>query len=345
MNPLPTGYRESSSSSNPHGHSISNTASSHNISRTFIEGNRSVENITNSLNTINIEQNESLQIQAWLSPLKPHSRHLDVKNQRLHGVGDWVLGRSEFKSWSKGQDDAASPTLLCYGGPGVGKTYIRYVSILQKPCAMLTSDKISSLVIDTLHDQARGRNIAVLCFYCDFQTQKEQSAVNMIGDLLRQANWEAAGTQPEIQIAFKESKRRGCQGLKLPDMLQLLVKVISSIDRVYICVDAVDELLPQDQLEFLGALRQILQDAPNTRLFLTARPHARVELDKYLTKGAFIIHIVVDQGDITKYLRWKMDHDEDPDLMTENLQKDIMKTILTKTSEMYVRVTHYKFGH
>lgn len=125
---LPTGYGESSS--DLLGHTISNDPTGYNMSSTLREGNRSVENITNSLSTISMEQNESLQIQAWLSPLKPHSRHLDVRNQRLRGIGDWVLGRTLFRMWSKGQDGVVNPTLLCVGGPGVGKTYIRYVNIL-----------------------------------------------------------------------------------------------------------------------------------------------------------------------------------------------------------------------
>ena len=64
---------------------------------------------------------ESLQIQAWLSPLEPHRRHQDVSNRRLDGVGDWVLQKSEFESWYKGRDGSVNPTLLCYGGQGVGK--------------------------------------------------------------------------------------------------------------------------------------------------------------------------------------------------------------------------------
>ena len=45
-------------------------------------------------------------------------------------------------------------------------------------------EQISSLVIDTLREQTRGQNIAVLYLYCDYQTQNDQSAVNMIGSLL-----------------------------------------------------------------------------------------------------------------------------------------------------------------
>ena len=124
--------------------------------------------------------------------------------------------------------------------------------------------------------------------------------------------------------------------VRLCEMLELFVKTISSLERVYICVDALDELQPQHRSEFLRTLQQIIQEAPDTRLFVTGRPHTRRELDKYLTKGAYTIQIVPDQGDIAKYLSRKMDEDDarDPDLMTENLRNDITKIMLEKASNM-----------
>jgi len=198
----------------------------------------------------------------------------------------------------------------------------------------LTRNKISSLVIDTLREQIRGRNIAVVFLYCDYQAQKDQSVVNMIGSLVRQAASTAPRIPSVVKGAFDESKQEGGDGLQLPDMVKLFIKVIGSIEEVYLCVDAVDEVLPQNRLEFLPALRQIVQEAPNVRLFLTGRTYIRVELDNYLTKGAYAIHILADQGDITQYLRRKMDLDQDPNLMTEDLKKNIVKTILEKDSEM-----------
>ena len=89
--------------------------------------NSNVGNVSNNFNnTINVGiEEESLRIQEWLSPLKPHKRHRDVRNGRLEGVGEWVLRRGEFESWCKSQDESVDRTLLCYGGQGVGKTYIR----------------------------------------------------------------------------------------------------------------------------------------------------------------------------------------------------------------------------
>ena len=328
MSTSPTG-NEGSSVHDSWQHGISNTRTDHRMTN--------VGNVSNSYNTINVGiDEESLRIQAWLSPLEPHTRHQDVRNRRLDGVGEWVLRRSEFESWRKGRDGSVNPTLLCYGVQGVGKTYIRYKSILQKQFTMLTGSKISSLVIDTLREQTRGQNVAVLPLYCDYQTQKDQSAVNMIGGLLRQVALRAPRIPDEIKSAFHESQREGSQGLRLVDMVKLFVKTIGSTRLVYLCVDAVDEVLQQHRSEFLRALRQIIQDAPNVRLFLTGRPYIRGELDKHLTKGAYIIRAMVDQGDITRYLSQKIDHDDDqdPDLMTEDLRGDIMKTMLEKASEM-----------
>ena len=80
---------------------------------------------------------------------------------------------------------------------------------------MLTSNKTSSLVIDALREQTRGQNIAVLSLYCDYQTQRDQSVVNMIGGLLKQVVLGAPRVPREIISAFGESKRGGGQGLRL----------------------------------------------------------------------------------------------------------------------------------
>jgi len=157
---------------------------------------------------------------------------------------------------------------------------------------MLTSNEISSLVIDTLRKQTREENIAVIFLYCDYQAQKDQSAVNMIGSLVRQSALRAPRILGEIKSAFDESKKEGGYGLQSQDMVKLFVKVTSHMEVVYLCIDAVDEALPQHRLEFFRALRQILQDAPNVRLFLTGRPYIRAELNKHLTKKAYAIHIV-----------------------------------------------------
>ena len=128
MNTLPVGDR-GSRLHGPSQHGMLNVYADHRITNTkYGDSNSNVGNVSNSNNTTTINvgiEEESLRIQEWLSPLQPDKRHQDVKNGRLEGVGEWVLRRSEFESWCGSQEGSANPALLCYGGQGVGKTYIR----------------------------------------------------------------------------------------------------------------------------------------------------------------------------------------------------------------------------
>ena len=133
MNALPAAYGGSNLGYDLRRYGISNTRAHHTTTNSIRgDSNTNVGNVSGSYNnTINVGvSEESLQIKAWLSPLEPHRRHQDVSNRRLDGIGDWVLRRNEFESWCGSQDGSGNPTLLCYGGQGVGKTFIRYDSIL-----------------------------------------------------------------------------------------------------------------------------------------------------------------------------------------------------------------------
>ena len=86
----------------------------------------------NAFNTVNVSNNFTVtddrsNILAWLSPLEPNSRHQDIQDRRVGSIGEWLLEAEEFKSWhaSSGGDESDNAVLLCYGDPGVGKTYIR----------------------------------------------------------------------------------------------------------------------------------------------------------------------------------------------------------------------------
>jgi len=132
MDTLQTGDRVSRLDG-PWQHGMLNALTYHRMTNTIYgDSNSNFGNASNSYNnTINVGiEEESLRIQEWLSPLQPSKRHRDVKNSRLDGVGEWVLRRNEFESWCRNKDGSVDPILLCYGGQGVGKTYIRYKIIL-----------------------------------------------------------------------------------------------------------------------------------------------------------------------------------------------------------------------
>jgi len=191
-------------------------------------------------------------------------------------------------------------------------------------------------VIDSLCDQAAKEDIAVAGLYCDFVTQQDQTITNMLGAILKQLV--GRGDIPEhLRDAFQKGKKEfGGRGLRLPDLMGMLKVTIASLPRVFICIDAVDECLPKYLPGLLGSLRDILQELPETRIFLTGRPHVKQDIDKYFIK-AVVIPINPNADDIRSYLEMRLDMDAEPDVMNEDLRADITRIILERISDMCVR--------
>ena len=66
---------------------------------------------------------------TWLSPLEPRVRHRDIQGRRVDNVGEWLFQTEEFRSWNEWSEEGGGDNAVLiyyYGGPGVGKTFIRY---------------------------------------------------------------------------------------------------------------------------------------------------------------------------------------------------------------------------
>ena len=204
---------------------------------------------------------------------------------------------------------------------------------------MLTSCDVSSLVIDRLCDQARGRKVAVACFYFDFAAQKEQSSASMLGALLKQIVSGMEEMPEEIAQAYEDDKSvidgRGPQLTDIVNMLQ----TTTSRKPTFICLDALDECLAGYRVKLLSSLNKILQRSPDTRVFVTGRPHIQVEVEKRLSGRVTTICIAPRRHDIINYLHSRLEEDTMPDAMDSSLKADILKKIPEDISEMWVAAT------
>ena len=202
--------------------------------------------------------------------------------------------------------------------------------------SMLTYYDVSSLVVDRLCYQARGKNTAVTHFYFDFATRKEQSATSILGVLLKQIVGEMEMTPKDISRTFQEVSRGfGTPRPRLSDMVKMLQAITSSL-RLYICFDALDEYAAVHRANLLDSLNQILEKSPHTRIFITGRPHIRAEIENHLARQVITACISSRKNDIIEYLRLRLDKDETPDAMDEGLARDILEKIPENMSETYV---------
>ena len=155
----------------------------------------------------------------------------------------------------------------------------------------------------------------------------------MLGAILKQLS-SREGIPRYIQEAFRKAKKEfSGRGLLVPDMVEILKKTTASLPRVFICIDALDESTAKHRRELLGSLREIVRVSPNTRVFLTGRPHIDHEIVKFFSE-VVRIPISPTHGDIQSYLEMRLDGDTDPNAMDDELRADIMRIIPEKISEM-----------
>ena len=189
-------------------------------------------------------------------------------------------------------------------------------------------------MVDRLRDQARGQNTAVTSFYFDFAVRKELTATAMLGSMLKQMVDGMEVIPEDISQGLKEQLRT-IYGFEpqLVDILKIL-QLITSSQPTIMCIDGLDECVGAQRARILDSLKQILEMSPGTRIFMTGRPHVRVEIEDHLAGRVMSVPVGPYKDDVVKYLRARLAEDETPDAMDEDLEADILETIPENISGM-----------
>ena len=158
----------------------------------------------------------------------------------------------------------------------------------------------------------------------------------MLGSLLRQlVNGEEEIPEVIAREFRKEQMSIGGRGLLVSRILKMF-QTITATRRTFICVDALDECVPEHRMVVLDSLAHILRGSPNTRIFMTGRPQVRSEVERKLDRMATFIIIRATEDGVLRFLSEKLKMDTIPDMMSGTLEEDIMKSIPAMSSETYV---------
>jgi len=219
----------------------------------------------------------------------------------------------------------------------------------------------SSLVIDQLSDQHNLSHLISLYsnsvsqngswkfnlayVYCDYRDRKSQTITHLIGSLVSQL---LASTYLPISV-FEEIISICESGHKerKPFDLQFAHPILLTIMRytwVCVCVDALDELEPATQKQFLDFWRQITSDPQLQstigqelpRLFLTGLHHVQEIVNRCLqSTPPTQVELLANESDIRKFLESFIDQDWNSNVMNEKLKEDIIETVVSKSDGMY----------
>ena len=190
-------------------------------------------------------------------------------------------------------------------------------------------------MVDSLCDQTREGDIAVAGLYCDYTIQQEQTVTNMMGAILKGLVLTRGISQDILEEFGREKLAIGSGGLQLMDLLRMLRTTIARRPQVFIYIDALDECLQMYLPELLESLRYIIRECPRTRIFLTGRPYIRDNIQTYFPK-AIVKPITPKTEDIGNYIQMRLDRDDMPEAMDNDLRADIMRITLESVSETCV---------
>jgi hypothetical protein len=187
-------------------------------------------------------------------------------------------------------------------------------------------------VIDKLGKHvAQGSKIGLGYIYCDYRDQKEQTTENIVGAILKQL----LGLLPEIPEAvlklYEERVRQG-KPLSLTDAVDLLGIACAQFSKVYVCLDALDELG-----NLRGLLKQ-LRDSPHSmQIFITGRHHIQATVQEHLKEGQ-TISIEAHESDIRRFIEYEIGgpNDIEPRAMDERLRKDILEKVVDSAKGVLV---------
>jgi Cdc6-like AAA superfamily ATPase len=221
---------------------------------------------------------EELDILNWISQVDYATQHNDFIRRRQEGTGKWFLDSKEFQEWLK----TVKQTLYCPGIPGAGKTIVTAIVI----------DHLKEL----FHDD---HSIGIAYIYCNFQRQEEQTADDLLLNLIKQLAQSNSSLPSSIRDLYEKHKKSRSRP-SFEEILNTLHSVTAKFSRVFIVVDALDECRITDgsRVRFLREISE-LQTNSITNIFATSRPNG--EISSIFSKCPSL-NISATDKDILEYL-------------------------------------------
>ena len=130
---------------------------------------------------------------------------------------------------------------------------------------------LASLVIDHLQQITGEEKVVTAYVFCDYKKQDEQTPVNLITSIAMQMLQHQASLPESVLEIYERHHQNGIR-LNIDRNLEMIALSITHWSRVYLIVDALDELGNADQvLQILIGILRRLQDVHQFNLMIISR--------------------------------------------------------------------------
>jgi Cdc6-like AAA superfamily ATPase len=257
-----------------------------------------------------LSKSEDLEILKWLTPIDYGPQQSDFIKKRQEGTGKWLLDRNEFNTWL----DQSNKTLFCSGIPGAGKTIL------------------TSVVIDHLCSKHRADfSIGIAYLYCNFGRQQEQKLEHLLLSLLKQLAQKRASVPESVKTLYEYHSRERTRP-SFNEILEALKSVAAQYSRVFILVDALDEISDKERQKFLRGIFD-LQGKAGANLFATSRIND--EIAQIFNKALFL-PIRASNEDVESYMDGQIPRIKSY-IVDDDLRDRIRREVIGAIDGMYAK--------
>ncbi|KAB5563286.1 ankyrin repeat-containing domain protein, partial [Coniochaeta sp. 2T2.1] len=230
------------------------------------------------------ETSERRVLLDWLSTLDFNPQLHDFLNKREEGSGQWFLASDEYQKWKS----EPGKTLICPGVPGAGKT-------------IMASIAIEDLLYHHVGTKGTEPNVGMAYIFCNYQPQKVQRLEDLVSCLLKQLVQRSPDIPDLVDELYEKSLETGVRP-PLKDVAKALLSTAERFHRVFIVVDALDELYvtDNDSLFQLLSILSELQKESSVNILATSRFNSEI-LSKF-PQEALVKEIRADDGDVSRYI-------------------------------------------
>jgi hypothetical protein len=198
-------------------------------------------------------QTERAAILTWYKTSDPEQNHKVSRSKHEPDTAKWIFDVKDFISWQ----DGLSESLWIHGIPGAGKTIL------------------CSTIIDHMSQHYKGDSAnRVVYFYFDFADNKKLTVANLLKSVIYQLI--ASEEVIPSSAASLKSRYNGLQEPNLDELLEVVIEVVSEIERTFLIIDALDECPKEERQVFFETF--IKGSLPrNLNVLVTSRKEPDIE--------------------------------------------------------------------
>ncbi|KAL9617060.1 MAG: hypothetical protein Q9160_008133 [Pyrenula sp. 1 TL-2023] len=204
-------------------------------------------------------------IEEWLSPFNFLATQ-DELFGKAAPTADWLISHPVFKHWTEG----VQWQIRLYGEAGVGKVrHCHHMPVVQT--------MLSSMIINYLQGNFDQAKRPVLCLYMNYKEDKMHTREHLFGSLLKQLLQLGASQRPlptELVDYYERAMSIGAKA-KFREINQILRNELSTYERLYVVIDALDECSFRYRFSLLQDFQALCPD--RLSLIITERPDSPID--------------------------------------------------------------------